>query len=49
MSATSWLAIVERRWLATRSERPWKPKVYAPSLIGGALRAGVGGGGGGRR
>lgn len=39
MSATSWEAIVERRRLATRSERPWKPKVYAPSLRRDQLKA----------
>jgi hypothetical protein len=39
MSAMSWEAIVERRRLATRSERPWKPKVYAPSLRRDQLKA----------
>jgi hypothetical protein len=39
MSATSWEAIVERRRLATRSERPWKPKVYAPSIRSDQLKA----------
>jgi hypothetical protein len=39
MSATRWESIVERRRLAGRSERPWKPKVYAPRLRRDQLKA----------